>query len=196
MSRGSRLCYADIVDLLLTAYHVLYLEASDEVALVKTVSDACAKLHRKIGLPVLGGHRNSEAISLGHGRRAFNPTSGQLGVEVQHLLSLLAPSIEAGGKIVLFSCSKAGGINGADHVAFIVHLAIPHAHVFAPQSDTAVDIRLNEAGWFERLEFHCDQQVYIDPTGKVETESLMASRTSDAQLIAQATLRNAFNDPV
>jgi len=196
LSQGIKLHNPDIIDSLMTAHHVLYFEGSDEVELIQSISAACATLGRKIDLLILGGHGHTEGISLGVGRRIFDATSGHLGVEDEHVLSSLAPSITVGGTIVLESCSTAGGEAGSENIASVVHRAIPHAHVFGPKSDTAVDIRLREDGTFEKLEYHFAQRVHINPSGDVETESLLASRVSDARVIAYATARNTYNDPV
>jgi hypothetical protein len=186
----------DVIDSLTIAHHVLYFEASDEVDVIKSITSACDTLDKQIDLLILGGHGHSKGISLGDGNRAFDESSGQLGVEDLHLLSLLSPKVKAEATIILESCSTAGGKEDSDNVAQIVHRAIPHAHVYGPKSDTALDIRLSKDGSLGKLDYLGGQQVHIGPSGVAETESYLASKLSDLRMMTEMFFQNWYHRPL
>lgn len=186
----------DPVDLLCSYYHVLYYEASDESDTVKKIIDDCRTVEKKCQVFIPGGHGHSAGISLGRGKLFFDLHAGEIDITDKELLQLLGKCVAEEGSVILESCSTGAEVaSDEENIASVIYKAMPHAHVYAPMSDAAGYLQLNEDGSLASVEYIGARRVHYKTDGSIEKESRIASYLSDFQDRATVAWQTTWRDP-
>jgi hypothetical protein len=196
LSRVDHRIELDEIDLLTCHYWVLYFEASDEAELTRDIISSLERMNRTIDVLVLGGHGNPKGILLGQGNSLLREKAGTLGIEDEHIIKRLGALVTDGGRIILESCSTAGGAAEEDNIARVIHRNAPQAHLYAPKSAAARQAIFDADGKLVDINYIYARKVHFSPDGAERTESIISSLASDALIHLRALARIVYYKPL
>lgn len=154
--------FGDNIDRLTRAYRVVYYDVASDLEMALSLAEATSARGQAASLLMLGGHGAQTTTSFGYGSKEAARLDLKDLAKLQHLTLCL----QKGAKIILASCSTGAGSfeeAGVQNIAELLSLIWPDCFVFAPRSDTMVDMQLDNQGRFLAPGYQKSETLIISP---------------------------------